>query len=90
MYADDTSLYTNLYFVTNLCIMADFQTLNCRYSFGIQCGLKLHGMIYFHNKIWNHWVIYSYFEYIRHYAPVALLICCDNIKGWSIQSFLKK
>ena len=42
-------------------------------------------MIYFHNKIWNHWVIYSYFGvYIRHYTPVALLLCCDNIKDWSM------
>ena len=24
------------------------------------------------------------FGYIRHYTPVALLLCCDNIKDWSI------
>ena len=29
-------LYTSLYLVTNWYILADFQTLNCRYSFGIQ------------------------------------------------------
>ena len=29
-------IYTSLYYVTNWCIMADLQTLNCRYSFGIQ------------------------------------------------------
>ena len=28
----------------------------------------------------------SYFAYIRHYTPVALLLCCDNIKGWSIET----
>ena len=26
----------------------------------------------------------SYFGYIRHHTPVALLLCCDSIKGWSI------
>ena len=41
-------------------------------------------MIYFHCKTWNHWVIYSYFGYIRRYAPLALLLCCDNIKDCSI------
>ena len=40
-------------------------------------------MIYFHNKIWNHWVICSYFAHIDHCIPVALLLC-DNIKDWSI------
>ena len=44
-----------------------------------------------HNKIWNHnWVIYSYFGCIRHYTSVALLLCCDNIKDWSIAVDKKK
>ena len=41
-------------------------------------------LIYVHNKIWNHGVICCYFGYFRHYTPVALLLCCDNIKDWSI------
>ena len=36
-------------------------------------------------KIFNHWVICPYFGYICHYTPVALLLCCDNIKDWSIE-----
>ena len=31
-----TGVLTNLYYVTNLCVMPEFQTLNCRFSFGIQ------------------------------------------------------
>ena len=38
-------------------------------------------MIYYQNKTWDHSVIYSYFGYIRHYIPVALLLCYDNIKN---------
>ena len=45
---------------------------------------QLLGMIYFHKKIWNHSVIYSYFGYICHYTPVTLLLSCHNVKDWSI------
>ena len=53
-------------------------------EFAADGNQALRGMIYFHNKIWNHRSIYSYFEYSRHYIPVTLLLCCDNIKDWSI------
>ena len=33
---------------------------------------------------------YSYFGYIRHYTPVALLLCCDNIKDWTISEHLAR
>ena len=42
-------------------------------------------MVYFHNKISNHWVIYSYFGSIRYNRPVALSLFCDNIKDWTIK-----
>ena len=41
-------------------------------------------MIYFHDKIWNHWVIYSYLGYISRYTLVAVVLCRDNINDWSI------
>ena len=45
------------------------------------CGLsyKVKSTIHFHNKIFH-----SYFGYIYHHTPMALLLYCDNIKDWSI------
>ena len=80
--ARQNNLYLGYTPIFTKSIMAEFQTLNCRYSFGIQLmwpkfckALVTQCMVYFHNKIWNHWAIYSYFGYIRrHYTPVALLL----------------
>ena len=36
-------------------------------------------MIHFHNKIWNRWVVYSYFEYIHHYMPCCYAVTTSNI-----------
>ena len=38
----------------------------------------------YHANISNVFVICSYSEYIRHYAPSILLLCCDDIKSWSV------
>ena len=60
-----------------------FQTLNWNLSYVAQilCGLsyKVKSTIHFHNKIFH-----SYFGYIYHHTPMALLLYCDNIKDWSI------
>ena len=84
-------LYINLYNLKNWYTMADFRLWAAvnRSEFKL-CGPnfawpQLRGMIYFHDNIWNHCIIYYYSAYIHHYMPVVLLLCYDNIKDWSIQ-----
>ena len=35
-------------------------------------------------KLFRVWAIESSFGHIRHYTPIRLLLCCNDIKDWSI------
>ena len=75
------------YYVTNWCIMAVFklgdavtrsQFKLCAQNFAWP---KLQVMYYFHNKIWNYWIIYSYVGYIRiiHQSPCWYVVTTSKI-----------
>ena len=89
-------MYTNLCYITNWYIMVDFQTLNCCYSFRIQAMwpklcmalVTRYDLLPLQNLEPSKYLS-LFWIYSRHYIPVALLLCCGNIKDWSI-SFKKE
>ena len=81
---------TTIFAKHKLVYKSGLETLKYRYSFRLQlmwtkfCVALVAGMIYFHNNIWKHWAIYSYFGYIHHFTTISLLLYCDSINDWSI------